>query len=208
MKYAVLTDFNLVTEDIKNGIIDLASNLEHLKKNVFISKGFATRQSANQIEKLNGDYRVYQDDRLNGGNGYFAVANLTPDLEQLVIKQIPDCLKHLGKPRIRLQVLKDFILFPHVDRGRKTSLFTMITDSRDIDCVFWETTKEHEFFENHLPDQNLIKEKMRFNVNQGETWLFDHDCIHGTLKKSDDIRVTLNLSYKLDIPELLKEIYK
>ena len=38
MKYAVLTDFNLVTEDIKNGIIDLASNLEHLKKNVFILK--------------------------------------------------------------------------------------------------------------------------------------------------------------------------
>ena len=49
---------------------------------------------------------------------------------------------------------------------------------------------------------------MRFNVNQGETWLFDHDCIHGTLKKSNDVRVTLNLSYQLTIPEMLKEIYK
>ncbi len=208
MKYAVLTDFEILTNEIREGIIDLASNVEHLKKNVFISKGYATRQSANQEEKSIGEYRIYQDPRLDGGEGYFAVAPLTPDLEQLVLNQIPNCLKHLGKPRVRFQVLKDFILFPHVDTGRKTSLFTMVTDNKGIDCVFWETIKEHQFVENHLLDPELIKQKLKFSVNQGETWLFDHDCIHGTLNKSDQPRVTLNLSYQLTIPEMLKEIYK
>ena len=208
MKYAVLTDFQMLTPEISNGIIELASDVEHLKKNVFITNGYAIRQSASKEEKLLGEYRTYQDERLNGGDGYFAVANLTKDLEQLIIKQIPKCLQHLGIPRIRFQVLKDFILFPHIDQGRKTSLFTMVTDNRGIDCVFWEKTKEHELFENHLPDPSLIKQKLNFSVNQGETCLFDHDCIHGTLTKSSQPRITLNLSYQLTIPEMLKEIYK
>jgi hypothetical protein len=51
MKYAVLTDFQMLTPEITNGIIELASDVEHLKKNVFISNGYAIRQSAS-IEEM------------------------------------------------------------------------------------------------------------------------------------------------------------
>ena len=205
MKYAVLTNPQLLTPEINQEILELAKHFDKLKKNVYITGKTAVRPVSKIYDPEDSEgYKYFEDDQINGGDGFFAICPLPHELEQRIYDRIPTALKIQDNVRIRLQVLQNFKLFPHVDKNRGVSLFTMISEN-EVDCVFWNVTEPHEFRDGHLPNPELIQEQMRFRVSPGETWLFDHNEIHGTTESSDKLRITINISYgKLTIADMIK----
>lgn len=206
MHYVFQTNLTLLTPHLTKNIMQCANDWQLLKKISFFSSGSALRSINGAEEKNDEEYKEFYLEQLNGGPGFFGIFELPEDLESQLLIRLPKKFQNCNngkKIKIRLQILQNFKLFPHIDKHRNASILTMVSNN-DVSTTFWDCVKPHEFIQGYVPDSNLIEERLRVKFNQGESWLFDSNKIHGTTELSDNFRVTINYGFNVEYSEMIK----
>lgn len=115
---------------------------------------------------------------------------LLPEVEEKVIATLPQALKEKEVPRAFLMKMKRMsdkpnMLYPHVDRARRTAINFYITCGD-------ETT---QFYDADEKTQTLIPADS-FCAKDGECWMLDVSKPHSVIMSAAPERVGLSLSYR------------
>ena len=184
---------------LKTNIAPLDETLQQMLAN------HALQNSEFRTSEYSWLYEKYQQQGQETGS--LGLFNLTPELEQTVIKAIPSALLEGQDFFIKLQVSTGIGLLPHIDYGRTSGLIFNLTKDQSITRFYDWAVDVGQRGDTNFISNDKVTEQQSICINPGECWLFDHASIH-SIFPINNLRITLNVLYSTLPYEDLVRLYQ